>query len=533
MPINSLQIQEYMNVFSGSQHNFGEAIYESKDDSGKVSAKCQTITNKLITIKEYKDHLEGEKGLGIIPIKENNKCSFAIIDIDIYNANLDIYVEAIEKNNFPLVPFKSKSGGLHIYLFLKEEESAKKVVEIMRKMSFLLSIDFLIKRRKNSNVEIFPKQIKIRKGEFGSWINLPYFDYKSTQQYAIKENKNLTLSEALMYIKEKQISFKDLNEFLEELPYTDAPPCLQLLYYLNPLYKQTGRNNFLFSFGVYLKKKNEEFFEQNLLELNQEIREPLPDKEVQGTIIKSLKKKDYVYKCKENPCSSFCSKKECKKREYGIGKDEGYFSSIEVGVLYQYKTSQPYYEWEVRIQGQNVFKRLRFKSEDEIIKQDTFMKLCMRELYELPSKLKQGEWFNKVNQALKEIVCIDVSEEEDTSSYIMLKNLIVEFLTQRAMAENRNQLLIGRVYFDSTDKSYKFRVKDLVDFLFRQKQFKYFAPGEIHGILRELNCDYKKIRLEDNKQLRVACFYQSDIKNYYEDKNILQPDFSKYTEEDF
>ena len=521
-----------MNVFSGSQHNFGEAIYESKDGSGKVSAKCRTITDKLITIKEYKEHLEGTKGLGIIPIKENSKCSFSLIDIDIYDSDLDIYIEAIERNSFPLVPFKSKSGGLHIYLFLKEEEVTKKVLEAMRRISFLLSIDFLIKRKKNSTVEIFPKQSKLRKGEYGSWINLPYFNANDTQQYAVKDGKNLTLNEALMYIKERQITLRDLQEFLEELPFIDAPPCLQLLYYLNPLYKESGRNNFLFSFGVYLKKKNEEFFEQNLLEINQEIREPLPEKEVQGTIVKSLKRKDYVYKCKESPCATFCSKKECKKREYGIGKNEGYFSSIELGVLYQYKIAQPYYEWEVRIQGQETFKRLRFKSEDEIIKQDTFMKLCMRELYELPSKLKQGEWFNKVNQALKEIVCVTVTEDEDTSTYVMLKNLIMEFLTQRAMAETKEQILIGRVYFDPSDKSYKFKVKDLIDFLFRQKQFKYYTPGEIHGILRELNCEYKRLRINDSKQTRVASFEQKDVEQY-DEKEVLHPDFTKYTEEDF
>lgn len=531
--MNQVQTEEFKKLFSGSQHSYGQYTYSKEKKKDKLQGEAYSVKDKLVTIKEYKDHLEGKKGLGIIPITETNKCRFAVIDVDIYNVDLSLYVEAIERGGFPLVPFRSKSGGLHIYIFLKEEVKAKNVIDIMRKFSFILSIEALIRDKKKESVEIFPKQVKLRKGDMGNWINLPYYNSKQSQQYAIKEGTPLSLDDAIRHIKDQQVTLSEAQEFLKELLYKDAPPCLQMLYFLNPFGEGgSGRNNFLFSFGVYLKKLDEDFFEHNLQEVNQSLRNPLPEKEVDKTILQSLRKKDYMYLCNESPCVDYCHKKECKKREYGIGKNEGYFSSVECGQLFQYKTAQPYYEWEVRLQGTDNFKRLRFKTEDEVIKQDAFLRLCMRELHELPSKLKQAEWFNKVNQALKEISCIDVDESEDTSPIIILKNLVLDFATGRAMAETKDQILAKRAYFDVPSNTYWFRVKDLIEYLYVQKNFKFFQPQEIHGILRGMGCSSKTVKSETRQQIRVMCIVKDTI-NVTDDKDLFKPDFSEYTDENF
>jgi hypothetical protein len=534
MTINQLQIQEYMNLFTGSTHNYGEHIYETNSNSKeKEKGESFTITNKLITIEQYRSHLEGKKGLGIIPINERSKCKFAVIDIDIYKRDLSIYINAIEKFNFPLVPFKSKSGGLHLYLFLKDEDSPYNVKLFLKRMSFLLSIDFLVKRETNRIVEIFPKQNKLKPNDIGTWINLPYFNCKETRTHAIRGGKKLSLNDALLYIKEKQTTLEKVEEFLNELSFNDAPPCLQCINILNPLDENAGRNTYLFSFGVYLKKKDEEYFEHNIREVNQSLLEPLPEKELEGTIISSLKKKDYLYKCKESPLCDFCNKKKCREREFGIGKDGGYFSSVEKGRLYQYKLSRPYYEWEVKLQGQEEFIKLRFRSEEEIIKQDVFLKLCMRELHELPSKLKQSEWFYQVNQALKEIKIIEVSKEDDVSEYTILKNMVIDFLTTRAMALKKDGIFAKRVFFDQLSNDYFFRVKDLSEYLFLQKGFRYFSPRELHGILKEWGCQYKVLKTESGKTVRVAYFNKTVMEIPDEDPSVFIPDFSEYQEGDF
>lgn len=533
--ISELRIQEFMKFFSGSQHNYGEYSYNQREEEGKkLSGVARTVTKKLLTLEEYKSHLNGEKGLGIIPITEKNTCLFSAIDVDVYDEDLSFYVKAIERGRFPLVPFVSKSGGLHLYMFLKEETPVAPVLKLMKTFAFLLSLDILMKRKHKDSLEVFPKQTILSAGEVGNWINLPYYNAKDTRQFAIKEGAKLSLHDALSYIRTKQISYEDAELFLKEVIFNDAPPCLQRIYLINPMDKNSGRNNYLFSFGVYLKKKDEDYFEQGLQEVSRSMIDPLPDKEVESTILSSLRKKDYSYKCKESPCIDFCHKKECSKREFGIGKSEGYFSSVECGQLYQYKTMSPYYEWEVRLQGQEEPVRLRFKTEDEIIRQDTFLRLCMRELHELPSKLKQSVWFEKVNEALKEIKIFDIDKDEDTSPYILLRNLISEFLTGRAPATTREQILAKRVFFDSSTKEYYFRTKDLIEYLYVTKQFRHFQPSELHGILRELNCTTKKIRLKekDGEQIRVACFAQANLE-MHEYKDLDIPDFKALTEADY
>ena len=228
----------------------------------------------------------------------------------------------------------------------------------------------------------------------------------------------------------------------------------------------------------------------------------------------------------------FCFKKVCKKREYGIGKEEGYFSNLEYGLLYQFKMASPYYEWEVKIQGEEKFKKLRFKSEDEIIKQDTFLKLCMRELYELPTKVKSQEWYKNVNAALKTIKIIEVHEDDDTSPVVMLKTLLREFLIGRVKAETKLQIFARRAYYDKDLKEFQFRVKDAIDFIYSQKQFRFFTPGEFHGVLRSLGNVKKHIRAEDGRQIRVASLPRDAVEND-DFKGDLAPTFTAQPVEDF
>ena len=510
--IDQLHIQEFMHFFTGSIHNYGEYTYPENIAPGKVPGEARTVKNTYITIDNYRAHLEGRKGLGIIPINETTgKCKFAVIDIDLYDVNFNRYIDAIEKNNFPIVPFLSKSGGLHLYVFFKTEVLSELAQNILKQFSFLLSIDHLVKEKNNSKVEIFPKQKSLAKGQIGNWINIPYYNAEKAKNCAIKNKKGLCLSEAINYIKDKQITLEEAEKFINDLSFNDAPPCLQLMDILNPFSKDSGRNNYLFSFGVYFKKKDETFFEQNLKELNDKLESPLSDKELDSTIIQSLKKKDYLYKCKENPLCEFCNKKICKERTFGIGKEGGYFSIVETGKIYQYKGSQPYYEMELKLQSQENFIRVRFKNEDELMKQDAFLRLCIRELHVLPNRVKQNEWSLKVNSALSDIEVIEVNNKDDISEITMLKDLITEYLTTRIKAETKDQILAKRVYYDKDTKDYIFKARDLAEFVFTQKGFKYIKPSELNGFLSDWGCVFKGIKTENRISVRVAIFNHSKL----------------------
>ncbi len=534
MAIQQLQLADFMSFFKGNIHNYGLHVYKWDEKKKKESGTNATVKNKLLTEVQYTDHLEGRKGLGIIPINEINKCCFGVIDVDLYNFNLEDYLEAIERNNFPLVPFKSKSNGLHIYLFLKNFVEARIVIGLLTKMISYLSLDILIKAKLNKITEIFPKQYKLEKNSVGSWINLPYFNSSDTKQYTIKNKKALKLADALIHIKSKQLTVSDVTAFLSDLPFQDAPPCLQALYLLDPFRKNTSRNNYLFSFGVYLKKKDENFFEQTLFEVNSNLKNPLTGDELEKTILQSLRKKDYIYKCTESPCVDFCNQGACKKREFGVGKEYGYFSNLEYGSMTQINMSEPYYEWEVKVQDEKEFKKLRFRNEDEIIKQDVFLRLCFKDLHVLPIKMKQVEWFKIINHSLTDLKIVEVAQEDDTSPVNLFRTLFFDFLLSRAMAQNKEQILNKRVFFDETCGEYYFRVKDLLEYLYIKKNFRYYDLTEIHGLLKDFKTKPKQVWTESReKQIRVVSITVQTIEEQ-QDINItpLKPEFEKYEDKE-
>lgn len=498
----NLQVSEFMALFRGNNHAYGQHAYAYKE-SGKEEGKNSTVREKLLTMEQYKAHLNGEMGLGIIPIGDDNKCFFGVIDVDVYDG-LAPYIEAIERSNIPLVPFRSKSGGLHLYAFLKAPTDAKAVVEVLGQFSVLLGLDLLVKQRNNKMIELFPKQHKLQEGGIGNWINLPYYNAKAPKQYAVKGGEPLSFDDALAYAKDKRKTIGELRAFLADVAHGDGPPCLQTIMTLNDTSANSGRNNYLFSFAVYLKKKDPDFWEQKLFEINAGLRDPLPKEEVEGTIISSLRKKDYTYKCFDAPCSTYCRRPLCKTREYGIGKEGGYFSELEYGKMRQYRTSEPYYEWEVKVQGSESFVMLRFHNEEEIIKQDMFLRLCFRELHLLPIKMKQSEWFKLVNTALAELEVVAVDREDDTSPHALFRTLFVDFIANRAMAQTRMQIMNKRVYHDKAKDCYYFRTQDLVEFVFVGKSFRYFAPSDVHALMKDLHVKQSvRIKTESGKQFRV------------------------------
>ena len=528
--IQSLQLAEYMDLFAGDTRNYGVHQYNFVGE-GKEEGKNSTVTNKLLTVEQYKAHLLGKIGLGIIPITEDGEARFGVIDIDVYDTDLTAYITAIEEHDFPLVPFRSKSGGLHIYMFMRQAVAAKAIIDVLNKMVTVLSLDIYIKRKLNRLIEIFPKQVKIAVGGVGSWINLPYYNVEHTHQYVIVRGQQLSFDDALSYIKTRRKTLTEVRAFIDDVPNANGPPCLQSIALLNAVSKGGGRNNYMFSFGVFLKKSDPEFWEQKLFAVNEAMSEPLERDELERTIVSSLRKKDYAYKCGEAPCVDFCRKAVCKTREFGIGKEGGYFSEVEFGKLVQVKSYEPYYEWDVRILGEPDFKRLRFQNEADIIGQDLFLRLCVRELHTLPSKLRQSEWYKTVNQALKELEVVVVEKEDDTTPIGLFKSIFIEFLTAHAMAQTKAQILNKRVYQDPKNKQYYFRTQDLSDFVFVVKGFRYFLPGTLHGLLRDFKAEPTRIKTESGQQFRVYTITEENVNDIgYMNAPVFKAEFTSKKE---
>lgn len=426
-----------------------------------------------------------------------------------------MYLETINNYNIPSLPFKSKSGGLHLYVFFAQPVLVKRARGYINRIRSLLGL--------NIKTEIFPKQETIVAGQIGNWINLPYYNYEETKQYLYKYDMTpYTLEEALKEIRSKIQTEETITEFFEGLPLNDAPPCLQSIY----LKKYTDyRNEYLFSLAGYFKSKHGDDFEYKLAEANNDLLKPLPIEELTKTIISTHKKKDYTYKCSNDPIASLCDKDICKYREYGIGGDE--INQLSYEDFIQYTTDPPYYEW--IINGQS----LKFYNEIDIIQQQKFRMLCFRKLHVLPNRLKEIKWTRIINNALENLIVKEITDLEDISPGALFKEYLTDFLEKRTLAKNKEQILVGRVFKDDKINCYVFKAKNLIDFLMNQKKFYYYGSTEIHDKLTVLGGYAKRYYINKNQGTkRVWLLPYDGLKEFVEDepkKEELEIDFEEET----
>ena len=91
------------------------------------------------TLELHQQHLEGKISLGIVPITDNGNCKFAALDFDDHkkggikkNFPYKTLLEKIKFLNLPLTVCKSKSGGVHAYLFLDTYYTAGDIRHILK-----------------------------------------------------------------------------------------------------------------------------------------------------------------------------------------------------------------------------------------------------------------------------------------------------------------------------------------------------------------------------------------------------------------
>lgn len=498
--ISSLLLDGFINFFGGNSEKYGshkydknEEVVEGKKEEGKWSGWVKDEYKNFIkpTVDTYREHLEGKSAMGVCPIRTGNKVKFAVIDYDVYK-NQKRAVNYIYENNFPLLCFRSKSGGLHLYMFFEEEIPAKQAKEIMKRFLPLLNL--------SSKTEIFPKQDRLKGEESGSWINLPYFNIAEPKSYLFGNDlEQMSLAEALNIISSKLQTSTIVDDFFDTLEYSDAPPCLQAL----ALHGVTeNRNIYLFNLATYLKSKygkGTEFAVQ-LAQANTELTKPLPANEITA-MVGSHESKNYAYKCKEEPLCSHCNAKECKTREFGVGGGIGVVSNLDFEELTQYRAEETaYYEWKVN----GVM--LHFKDEGEIIMQDSFRKQCMRKLHVVPQKLKNDTWTGIINTSLENIIVKDIEEASSLDPFSMFRLFLKEFLIGRPLAINREQILVGKVWYSKKDFAYLFRIKDLYKFLITDRKFTLLPSSDIQRKLLEINYGGKigKSITIKNKTYRVT-----------------------------
>ena len=165
-------LEKFRNIFEGLDYAYGAFVKQATSlPEAKTKGKSFVI-KKAVTDTIWQKHLDGkEPRLGIFPVTARNLCKWACIDIDVYTYDYRSLLKKIIDKKLPLIMCRSKSGGVHIFLFSLTFVSAEQMQYAINNCAALLGVRDIMDC-------VYPKQTKIlaERGDVGNYLNLPYFN---------------------------------------------------------------------------------------------------------------------------------------------------------------------------------------------------------------------------------------------------------------------------------------------------------------------------------------------------------------------
>lgn len=160
--------ERYSNLFVVDRYQaFNPPVPDG--DGGKMKANPGTPVTGQFGEAEFSAHIAGEIGIAGQALLTKETVRWAAIDVDYYNEDTYTHIlYLIQDKGMPLIPCWSKSGNLHIYLFLSEEIGVQGVVDFLGHVANLLGLN-------PDHTELRPLQTKAGKKGNSVPLNLPYF----------------------------------------------------------------------------------------------------------------------------------------------------------------------------------------------------------------------------------------------------------------------------------------------------------------------------------------------------------------------
>ena len=329
--------EKYIKFFDGFRKAYGTAELKNAErdpDSGKLKLPNGAYgwTHQELTDDIYEKHLNGTLSIGVQACTENSEARFGVIDIDpksYDNFDKKLIIDKIQEYKLPLIPVLSKSGGMHLYLFMDSFVLATKIVSFLSNLLPIFKLP--------PNCEIFPKQTQLTKDpesgktNVGQFINLPYF--KKSERLAINlDGKPFTFDEFIAVIESNTVSENGLKEITESIEkkdlegvdsdFDDGPPCLAHLSKImkNPGFD--GKDRFMYNYHVFVKMKYPDDWQQRVMNAPVKYFEPVHanawEAKTVSAKVRSWTKSEKGYTCTQSPISDYCKKGICVKKQYGI-----------------------------------------------------------------------------------------------------------------------------------------------------------------------------------------------------------------------
>ena len=510
-------IERLMNLFRGSESAHGVYVEAENNNPLKPKVKGKAVTvPKGPTIKHWEDHVEGIKGLGIVPINSEDMCYWGALDIDgaldsnrnpvhawdCMNKDGSInhiaLQQEIQKNDLPLVCCYSKSKSSHCFLFVQEAIPAQTMRSLLEEMASKLGV---------GGCEIFPKQDKLdrSRGDFGSWLNMPFYgDTRKGVLLKDGELEELNLPSFLEYAESKKLSKEQLDKMvgvmrvdinsLEEV-LEGAPPCLQ--HILSHGIPTGARNSVLFNVAVYCKRKYGDKFREEFSKLHDKFcDEPLGFNELENICV-SAEKKEYQYQCKDSLLKKYCNANVCMDRDCGID-----FSS-EIKTLKtatRILTDPVVYAVEVEM-GAGLPQTVYVETE-QMFSQDQFRVECSLQLHKTFVPIGKPAW----NEICVRLINTAINQEPpyEMTEHGQLFKLLQSYLVNRAQSK-RDQLSEEEGVYHCLDKhTVFFRLDGFRSYLVRKNIItQTLSKWKLNKKLNEIEVPTDEINMDTGESTKV------------------------------
>jgi hypothetical protein len=452
-------MNDFIKCFTGLQRNFGFCNISNgytDPNTGKIKFNAGDYgwSGKPITEDDYRLHLHGKKSIGIQPCDDNGLACFGAIDIDpkVYK-DLDIkkYLDIIQEKELPLIPIKSKSGGLHLYLFTKEFVKAKVIRDFLEQVLFLFKLPI--------TTEIFPKQTKLGSDTNGNkvngnFINLPYFN-KSERVALDPSGKEMPLDLFLKVVEINKADIEKLENISNDLikkeltggaeEFKDGPPCLEIL---SKNKMKDGRDRFLYNYMVMAKKKYPDNWGKMVLKAGRnyfEFDQIWTDDYIEKKI-KHWEKQEKGHTCHDDLLAPVCIKSECVKRKFGIISDKKINWPLMTNLIkVDFKPDPEYYFTVEREDGETV--QVHAKDVNKIKDQQELRGLIMAQADFPPPPIKGMDFF-EIQKALFSTIDT-VQPAPGTTPMEILKKHLKDYI-HSTEATSHNSFKSGNVLKDDT-----------------------------------------------------------------------------------
>lgn len=187
--------------------------------TGRYAPKTNVVTTEYLPVTEQDItlHLAGIRGVGVAPIMDDDTVRWCALNMNPQRnpageLSLVAVADRIEAIELPLLPCRSRSGGVHAFAFFQQPTAAAKAIAMCAEWRRRLGV-----RRTDS----YPKEATLRDREalrFPSYLMLPYLGGDGTERYCWHKGRRLMLASFLDGAKAYAISEQTAEETLAEEP---------------------------------------------------------------------------------------------------------------------------------------------------------------------------------------------------------------------------------------------------------------------------------------------------------------------------